>query len=202
MSDHPKLASADHDIHELILQRWSPRAFDASRAISHAELLRLFEAARWSPSSGNEQPWRFIVIVRDESSEIWRSLIAALAKSNQTWAPAASVLVVTAVRLTLERNEAVYKMAWYDAGQAVAVLTMQATAQGISVRQMEGFDAERVRDACAIPAGFDPAVVMAIGYAGDPDVLPLDRHRDAERQPRQRKPIADFVFGGRWGNPL
>lgn len=162
----------------------------------------MFEAARWSPSSGNEQPWRFIVVVRDESSDIWRSLIAALSQANQTWAASAPVLVVTAVRLTLERNEAVYKMAWYDTGQAVAVLTMQATAQGISVRQMEGFDAGSVREACDIPSGFDPAVVMAIGYAGDPETLPLDRHRDAERQPRRRKAIADFVFGGRWGSPL
>src|SRR5436190_3636884 len=144
MSDHPKLASADHDIHELILQRWSPRAFDASRAISRGELMRLFEAARWSPSSGNEQPWRFLVVLRDEASEIWRALIAALAQANQMWAVSAPVLVVTAVRLTLERNEAVYKMAWYDTGQAVAVLTMQATAQDISVRQMEGFNVDGV----------------------------------------------------------
>jgi len=197
---HPKLARPDHDVHELIRHRWSPRAFDAARPVPRGELMRLFEAARWAPSSANEQPWRFIVVARDESSETWRTLFAALASSNQAWAIAAPVLVVAAVRLTLEEKgkDLVNPLAWYDAGQAVALLAVQATAQGLSVRQMAGFSHEAVREACGIPVGFDPAVVIAIGYVGDPEALASDRHRDAERRPRQRKTLGDFVFDERW----
>jgi len=196
---HPKIAAADHDVHELIRQRWSPRAFDSSRPVTRPDLFRLFEAARWAPSSFNEQPWRFVYVLRDESSEVWRALVAALAPTNQVWAAAAPVLVLAVVRLTLERSEAANALACYDAGQAVALLSIQATAQGLSVRQMEGFDPERAREACGVPAGFAPIVIMAIGYVGDPDALIHDKHRDAERKPRQRKSLESFVFEGKWG---
>jgi nitroreductase len=109
------------------------------------------------------------------------------------------VLVLAVVRLTLERNESPNPAAWYDAGQAVALLSIQATAQGLSVRQMEGFDPERAREACGVPAGFAPIVVMAIGYVGDPDALIVEKHRDAEKKPRQRKSLEAFVFEGKWG---
>jgi nitroreductase len=196
---HPKIAHADHDVHELIRHRWSPRAFDPAKTIPRAELLRLFEAARWAPSSGNEQPWRFIVITRDKTSAVWGALVEALSRGNQAWAPSAPVLLVGAVRLTLERNEAPNPHAWYDMGQAVGILTLQATAHGLSLRQMEGFDHEKAREACGIPAGFEPVVVIAAGYAGDPDSLSLERHRDAEKQPRKRKSLSDFVYQNTWG---
>ena len=196
---HPKHARAEHDVHELIRQRWSPRAFDEAREVARADLARLFEAARWAPSSRNEQPWRFIVVRRDPDSEAWRAMVSALIPGNQAWAAAAPVLVLAVVRLTLERNETVNPLAWYDAGQAVALLTIQATSQGLSVRQMEGFDREAAREACGVPAGFEPAVVMAIGYAGDPEKLQVEKHRAAETQPRLRKALGDFVFDEQWG---
>jgi len=199
---HPKLARTDHDIHELIRHRWSPRAFDRSRGVPRTELLRLFEAARWAPSAGNEQPWRFLVADRDRAPGLYQALLASLTARNQAWAAAAPVLVLAAVRLTIERNETVNPSAWYDAGQAVAFLTLQATAQGLSVRQMEGFDHDRARTDCGLPAGFDPAVVIAIGYIGDPEDLTMERHREAERQPRGRRPLGDFVFEGRWGEAM
>ena len=166
---HPKFAHTDHDVLDLIRRRWSPRAFDAARRIERGEILRLFEAARWAPSSGNEQPWRFLMVDREKSPEMHHALLGTLTGKNPAWAAAAPVLVLTSVRATLERNETANPHAWYDAGQAVALLTVQATSQGLSVRQMEGFDRERARDACHVPAPFDPAVVMAIGYAGDPE---------------------------------
>jgi len=195
---HPKVAAAAHDVHDLIRHRWSPRAFDSSRPVALDDLLRLFEAARWAPSSLNEQPWRFIYVMKNEQSDVWRALMASLSQTNQTWAAAAPVLVLAVVRLTLERNESPNPLAWYDAGQAVALLSVQATSQGLSVRQMEGFDKEKARQACGVPSGFDPIVVMAIGYVGDPDALPLEKHREAERKPRQRKSLTDFVFEDRW----
>jgi nitroreductase len=194
---HPKLATPDHEIHDLIRQRWSPRAFDDARAVPREELLRLFEAARWAPSSGNEQPWRFVVTDREQTPEQYRALHATLTTKNQAWAGAAPVLVLLAVRETYERDGAVNTLAGYDAGQAMGFLSLQATAQGLSIRQMEGFDRDAARAVCALPAGLFPAVVIAIGHAGDPDRLSLESHRSAERQPRRRKPVSELVFWGR-----
>ena len=91
------------------------------------------------------------------------------------------------------------RMAWYDAGQAVGFLSLQATAQGLSVRQMEGFDRDAARRACGVPDEYELAVVMAIGYLGDPAALTIDSHRESEHQPRRRKPLSDFVYEERWG---
>ena len=197
---HPKIAKPDHAIHELIEQRWSPRAYDASRAVPREELMRLFEAARWAPSSRNEQPWRFLVLDRRNHEVAWRRLLGTLTPSNQAWAAAAPVLVLSAVRREYEDLGTENKMSWYDAGQAVALLTVQATSQGLSIRQMEGFDRDRAREAFDVPAEFEPAVVIAIGYAGDPAALSLEKHKTAETQPRKRRPVEDFVYEGRWGS--
>ena len=199
---HPKVASTDHSIHELIQHRWSPRAFDATRPVPRAELLRLFEAARWAPSSRNEQPWRFLLLERETMAEAWRALLESLTPSNQSWAAAAPVLVLSAIRTSFEDTGTANHMAWYDAGQAVALLTIQATSQGLAIRQMEGFDRTRARAAFAIPAEFEPAVAIAIGYTGDPEALSHEKHKAAETQPRKRRPLGDFVYEGAWGrNP-
>ena len=199
---HPKIAGADYDIHELIRRRWSPRAFDASRDVPRDELRRLFEAARWAPSSGNDQPWAFVLAERRRTPEAHAALLATLTERNQAWALAAPVLVLVNVRVATAADERLMLAPWYDAGQAVAFLTLQATAQELSIRQMAGFDRDRARVACAVPPTFEPAVAMAIGYAGNPDGLAVDRHRDAERQPRVRQPIAAFTFDGVWGRNL
>ncbi|HEY7476009.1 MAG TPA: nitroreductase family protein [Vicinamibacterales bacterium] len=196
---HPKIANTDHDILDVIRNRWSPRAFDPSRDVPAADLRRLFEAARWAPSSMNEQPWRFLVASRKCSPETFAALVESLTGKNPMWAGNAPAFILTVVRLTTERDESMNAHAWYDTGQAVGFLVLQATGLGLSIRQMEGFDHDRARRACNIPPPFEPAVLMAIGYAGDPETLQMERHRDAERQPRQRRPIEKFVFEGTWG---
>jgi nitroreductase len=202
MSHHPKIAQTDHDVHELIRHRWSPRAFDAKRPVPRAELLRLFEAARWAPSSRNEQPWRFLILDRDGMPTEWRALFDTLTTNNQVWAAAAPVLVLAAVRTSYEDSGIANQMSWYDAGQAVSLLTIQATSQDLAIRQMEGFDRARARAAFAIPAEFEPGVAIAIGYPGDPATLSLEKHKAAETQPRKRRSINDFVYGGAWGKAL
>ena len=199
---HPKQAKADHEVLDVIRHRWSPRAFDADRAVPLSELARLSEAARWAPSSGNLQPWRFLMADRRRSPERFKALIETLTGRNPLWAGAAPMLVLVTVQVSLQHDESPDPVAYYDTGQAVALLTVQATAQGLSVRQMEGFDRERARTACAVPAPFVPAVVMAIGYSGDPGSLVHDKHREAEVSPRNRRPIGEFVFDGEWGRAL
>jgi nitroreductase len=197
---HPKIAQTDHDILDVIRHRWSPRAFDAGRDVSVADLHRLFEAARWAPSSRNEQPWRFVIAVKRRHPAAFERMLQSLTPKNQAWAADAPVLLLVAVRLTHERDEIVNEHAWYDAGQAVAFLTLQATDLGLSVRQMQGFDTAAARTTCGVPAAFEPAVIMAVGHAGDPAMLTVESHRSAERQPRARRPISDFVFDGQWGS--
>jgi nitroreductase len=196
---HPKIARTDYEILDVIRQRWSPRAFDPSREVARADLLKLFEAARWAPSAGNEQPWGFVLAERRRSPATFAALLASLTGRNPEWAGAASAFVLAAVRSTVEGRGPVSRLAWYDAGQAVGFLTLQATALGISIRQMEGFDLDQARAACGVPAAFEPAVIMAVGYAGDPDALPTEKHRAAERQPRERRPVGDFAYEERWG---
>jgi len=197
---HPKVAETDHDILEVIRHRWSPRAFDAAGDASDAELQRLFEAARWAPSSANEQPWRFVVASARRNPVAFAAMLDALTPKNQAWAKHAAALVLTAVRLTFERNGAPNAMAWYDAGQAVGFLSLQATADGLATRQMRGFDADRARTACAVPPEFEPTVIIAIGRLGDPEALEVELHRSAEMQPRQRRPLREFVFVETWGS--
>jgi nitroreductase len=195
---HPKTASTDHDVLDVIRHRWSPRAFDPSRDVTKDELLRLFEAARWAPSSGNEQPWRFVVTHRTLSTEQHAAMAKSLLGRNPLWASSAPVLALVCVRTMLERKASVNQHAWYDTGQAVGFLTLQATSMGLSIRQMEGFDPVIARETCQVPPEFDPAVVMAIGYAGDPSLLTHDSHREAEQRPRTRRQIDEFVFWGSW----
>lgn len=195
---HPKIATPDHDVLPLIRERWSPRAFDPNAAISVDDLRRLFEAARWAPSSLNEQPWRFVVTDRQRTPEAFDAMLASLSPRNASWARFAPVLALVAVRHSLERNGAANAHAFYDTGQAVAFLTLQATSQGLGIRQMQGFSADKARAACGVPDAFDPAVVMAIGRVGDPSILADEGHRDAEMQPRARRALHAFVFEGHW----
>jgi nitroreductase len=200
--EHPKIARTDHEVHDLLRRRWSPRAFDPAREVARADLLKLFEAARWTPSSFNQQPWQFVVTDRRRTPEAFDALFGALTGRNPAWAGSAPVLVLVVVRAVDAASGADSAHAWYDTGQAVANLTLQATAEGVSIRQMQGFDPERARAACGVPDGYVPAVVMAIGYAGDPEGLAMEKHREAEQQPRARRPISSFVYEGSWGKGL
>lgn len=196
---HPKHATVDHDIIDLIRERWSPRAFDAARPVSDADLSRLFEAARWAPSSGNAQPWRFIVIDRARHPAQHAGLVQALSRGNQAWAPAAPVLIVVAVALTAGDPGEANPHAWYDTGQAIGFLTLQAQALGLGVRQMAGFDRVAVAQLVGMPDDHAPAVVMAAGYRGTADALSREPHRAAESKPRARRRLNEFVFRGAWG---
>jgi len=199
LSKHPKHAKADHEILDVIRERWSPRAFDPARPVGRGELLRLFEAARWAPSSRNEQPWRVVVARRDESPDAFAALAGTLTGRNPDWARAAPVLMLITVRTTHERDESENHVAFYDAGQAMALLTIQATAMGLALRQMAAFDRALARTVAEVPSPFEPAVMVAIGYRGRPEALSHGSHREAEEQPRARRAVEEFVFGGKWG---
>ncbi len=191
-------AMTDAPIHELLAKRWSPYAFSDKR-VSAADLRSLFEAARWAPSSYNEQPWRYIVATSDNPKEFER-LLSCLVEGNQAWARQAPVLALGVFSHNLERTGKPNAAAQHDLGLASAQLTVEATARGLSVHQMIGIVPDKAREVYAIPKDFSALTGLAIGYPGKPDRLPEPlRGRDAARKPR--RPIAATVFSGAWGKP-
>lgn len=194
-----RLIDPHHPIHELFRRRWSPRAFDPDRAAEPWKLRSCFEAARWAPSSNNEQPWAFLVATKDRPEEYARAL-SCLVERNQSWARHAPVLIIGVASLAFSRNGRPNAHALYDLGAAVAFLTLEATAQGLSLHQMAGFLPEKARETFGIPETFEPVVEIALGYRGNAEALPEDL-RQREMAPTTRKPITDFVFEGRWSQP-
>src|SRR5882724_6435491 len=192
-----KPAPSDFPVHELIRERWSPRAF-ADKPVPQDVLRSIFEAARWAPSSNNEQPWAYVVASNDDKAN-FDKMLGVLVEFNAGWAKGASVLALAVVELAFRKNNAPNRNAQYDAGAATALLSVEATAQGLSVHQMAGFDPDKARQVFGIPAGWEAIAALAIGYPGDPASLPQPL-KDREMAPRTRKPIAEFVMAGYWGH--
>jgi nitroreductase len=188
-----KPADASHPIHDLISERWSPRAF-ADRPVEREKLYSLLEAARWAASSGNQQPWYFVVGTK-ENAEDHERLVATLWDRNILWAQHAPVLILVVAKL-YDRSGKEHT-SFYDVGMAVGNLVTQAVDLGLVTHQMGGFDSGKAREALGIPEGYQPLAVIALGYSGTPDVLPDDL-RERELAPRSRKPLEEFVFEGHW----
>ena len=182
-------AVRESPVHDLIARRWSPREF-SNRPVEPEKLASLFEAARWAPSSYNQQPWSFVVARRENSADYSR-MLSLLAEPNAAWARSAPVLAVSVAQRKFTHNGQPNRFAFHDVGQAVAYLTLQATALGLSVHQMGGFDVERARELLAIPAGYEPVAAIALGYAQYPAGPPPSA--------RPRRAASEFVFSGVWG---
>ena len=193
-----KKASTDYPIHELLAERWSPYIFE-DRPVPEADLRSLFEAARWAPSSYNEQPWSYIVATKDDPEQFQR-LLSCLVDGNQVWAKVAPVLALGVVSLRFARNAKDNRAAVHDLGLAAGNLLLEATTRGLYVHQMIGILPDKAREIYGIPEGFEAWTGLAIGYNGDPTSLP-DQLRERDLAPRQRKPLREFVFSGKWENP-
>ena len=193
-----KKASTDYPINELLAERWSPYGFE-DRPVAPDDLRSLFEAARWAPSSYNEQPWSFFVATKGDPEEFGR-LLSCLVEANQAWAKAAPVLALCVVSLRFSRNNKENRAAVHDLGLAAENLVVEATTRGLYVHQMIGILPDKAREAYKIPAHFEAWTAMAIGYKADPAKLP-DALKERDLTPRQRKPLSQFVFAGRWENP-
>jgi nitroreductase len=190
-------APTDHPIADLISHRWSPRAFD-KKPVPHPVLRSLFEAARWAPSSSNEQPWAFLVATAEQPEE-FAKMTGVLVEFNQGWAKNAAVLALAVSQLAFAKTGAPNRNAQYDTGAASALLSVEATSRGLFVHQMAGFDPQKARQVFGIPAGWDALAVLAIGYPGDPGSLPQPL-QEREQAPRTRKPLTEFVMTGHWGH--
>ena len=188
-------APAERDVHELIRQRQSIYAF-ADQPIARADLLALFEAARWAPSSYNEQPWSFLVATRENEEEFQR-MTSCLVEANQAWAKHSAALALAIAELRFRRNQNDNAHALHDVGLATAQLITEATARGIAVHVMAGIDAGRAATTYAVPKSHRVITAMALGYPSNEGEFAA-----RDRGARQRRPLNEMLFRGRFGEPL
>ncbi|MFH1118552.1 MAG: nitroreductase family protein [Bacteroidota bacterium] len=189
-----KTASNDYPISDTLRRRWSPRAFNG-QPVGNETLQRLFEAARWAPSASNLQPWRFII--GEKGTDTYDKIFGSLVEFNKLWAGTAPLLMLALTKKTNNRDEP-NDSADYDLGQAVANLTFQATAEGIFVHQMGGFNANDIRILFNIPDYFSIATAIAVGYLGNPEIL-HENLKKMEITGRERLKASDLVFTGTFG---
>lgn len=185
---------ADHPIDPLFLDRWSPRAM-SGEPIPEADLMTLFEAARWAPSSFNNQPWRILYARRDTSH--WPTFFDLLADPNKVWCGKAAALLVFVSRTTFEHNNKPSVTHTFDCGAAWENLALQGWRMGLVIHGMQGFDYDRARTTLKIPDGFQVEAMAAVGRPGDPNDLP-EKLREREK-PSDRRPLSQTVCEGAWG---
>lgn len=185
-------------IHKLIAQRRSIRAF-SDNSIEKELLLQLFEAARWAPSSRNEQPWRFIA-ARKEDVNAFQRILSSLNENNKLWAQqsAALIMVLAQTNFSGAHQHHENEHAWFDAGLAVANMTLQATALNLFMHQMGGFNAEQAKKEFSIPDNYEPIIIIALGYQGEVESLP-ENLRERELKPRQRKELGELIYSDNFG---
>ena len=198
MPEHKRPAPVGVPVHDLIKHRWSPRAFDSKPLTAH-DLKCLFEAARWASSSYNAQPWYFIIATK-EDPENFQKVLSTFVEFNQGWAKNAAAVGLSVAGHKMPHDGSQNRHAFHDVGQAATTLSLEAASHGFQVHQMAGILPDKAREVFGIPADFEAVAGFAIGYPGDPNSLPEGRLRDQESGDRQRKPLSDFVFTGKWGN--
>ena len=186
-----RFRTPDHEVEELFVRRWSPRAM-TGEAIGSEDLMRLLEAARWAPSANNEQPWRFLYGRRDTPS--WQTFFDLLVEGNQVWCANAAVLFVVVTKKTFARNGKPNRVCVYDAGSAWQSLALQGASMGLVVHGMAGFDYERARQDLHVPEDFEVCAMAAVGKPGEAESLP-ERLREMEK-PSGRKAVGEIAMEG------
>lgn len=195
-----KKAATRVEIADVLARRWSGRAFDPDRPVEREKLAALLEAARWSPSCFGDQPWRYLVWDRLADAGRWRRACDGLSEGNRGWAERAPLLMLACAdsRFTDGRPD---RWGQYDTGAAGMSLSIQATALGLMVHQMGGFDAGKIRAEFAIPERYECMAMIAVGYQLPEDQIP-EELREREYAPRARRPLAESFFMGEWGEPF
>ena len=183
---------ADHTIVDLILNRHSARAM-SGEGISQEELMQLFEAARWAPSSYNNQPWRFIYAHRDTPA--WQPLFDTMVEFNQSWSKTAAALILVLSKKNFDFNGKPSRTHSFDTGAAVENMALQAEAMGLVFHGMEGFNYDRARKDLNISDDYDIEALFAVGRPGPKESLPEALQKREELS--DRKPVSSFIFEGR-----
>lgn len=187
----------DYPINSLILKRWSPRAM-SGEPVTKNDLMAIFEAARWAPSSYNNQPWKFIYAMRETPE--WNTLFNLLVEFNQSWCKNAAVLIVIISKNNFDYNNKNSRTHSFDSGAAWENIALQATHMNLVSHGMEGFDYYRAKKELGIPDDFTVEAMCAIGKQGKKENLPEELQ--AKEIQSDRKPITEFVFHEKFGNKI
>ncbi len=188
-----KPAESSVTLSPLIANRWSPRSFDAAAEISDTDIAAILEAGRWSPSTNNQQPWRFIVAKRGDSH--FENLTKHFAGFNAAWAPSASALVLVAAVTTNDDGSA-RPFALYDAGLASAFMTIEANHRGIAVHPIAGYDREQVKAEYSLPDNYLQTAILVLGTQAPAESLEDTVLVEREKAPRVRLPLSEIVIVG------
>lgn len=188
-------------VHDVIAARWSPRGFAAERPVAREQTLSLLEAARWAPSCFGEQPWRYIVWDRFVDAAGWEQAVSCLAPGNRIWARHAPVLMVSLAAQNFRGDGQPNRWSQHDTGAASENICLQATALGLAAHQMGGFDVDRTRTLFGIPDDYMPMAMIAVGYLNAAEHLSAEL-RARETAPRERRPLIEIAFDGRWGRAI
>ena len=184
------------NLNKLIRDRYSPIIFQ-DKPIEPEKVELLFEAARWAPSSYNEQPWRYFAGVKGTNA--WQQIFDLLAEGNQTWTKDVPFLVISVASMKYAKNDKDNRHGYHDTGMATENLVLQATDLGLHVHQMGGFDEVKAAEVFELPPDFEAVAVAAIGYKGDEADLTGDMKERAD-DPRTRRELSETVFEGTFGN--
>jgi nitroreductase len=198
MKPMQKPATVAYPVNDLVLHRWSPRAFEET-PLGDRELVSILEAGRWASSCFNDQPWRFLV-GRKGRGAAWQGIYDALAPSNRLWCERVPVLMLSVAVSTFRHNGAANRHSQHDVGMASAQMALQAQSMGLALHFMAGFDRAKVRGTFGIPEDHEPMAAIAAGHPASADVLP-EPVRTRELAARERLGLADVAFAS-WGVPL
>jgi nitroreductase len=185
---------ADHPVEPLFVARWSPRAM-SGEPLTEEELFTLFEAARWAPSTYNEQEWRFLYARRDTPE--WQTFFDLLVEGNQAWCHQAALLVVVLAHKVFSKNGKPNPVHLFDSGCAFENLALQGAAMGLVVHGMQGFDYDKARAALNVPDDYAVAAMFAAGRPGDPSEL--SQQLQERENPSDRKPVRQIICEGPFG---
>lgn len=196
-----KPAITQQPIHELIANRWSGRAYDASKPVTKDQVVSLLEAARWAPSCFGDQPWRYVVCHKSENPQAWQAAYDCLVPGNQNWAVNAPVLLLICADTLFSHNDKPNKWAAYDTGAATENVCLQATALGLMAHQMGGFDADKARATFKVPERYQILAMVTVGYQAAVESL-TGETKEREIAARSRKPLNELFFNGQWDQSI
>jgi nitroreductase len=196
-----KPATTQEPILDVIANRWSGRAYDASKLVTQAQIISMLEAARWAPSCFGDEPWRFIVWDKNKDTVAWEKAFDCIVPGNQSWAKNAPVFILICADTLFSHNQKPNRWGAYDTGAAAVSLCLQATSMGLMTHQMGGFDGEKARTAFNIPDQYQMMAMLAVGYAAEVDSL-SDELKERELAPRKRHALSELFYDGVWNQPI
>ncbi len=196
-----KPAITEVTIDKTIANRWSGRAYDSAKPVTHEQTIALLEAARWAPSCFGDQPWRFMVWDKNKDALAWQQAFDCLVPGNQAWVIHAPILVLSIANTLFNHNGKPNRFAQYDTGAATENLCLQAASLGLMAHQMGGFDADKTRSTFNIPEQYTLMAMVSVGYAAELATL-TGESLERETAPRTRRALGELFFDGAWQKPI